>query len=206
MTTDLDPRHSDPRHLGPPHLEGLTAPAVRPPNVTDREWAGLLAVGWAGALRTPDGRTSFRLRYHGELVEGRVTGGDVTGEDVPALVHAVADDGRSFLLFDGGAHGYDALFCDTWDEEALAARTADRDYVDEDGEDTFELVVWVGYNVDLEEERDSFAAEDDPDRVILTTGTTMPFATARRTAFDALSITAVNARGRAFDVVQEELA
>ncbi|MEU0407697.1 hypothetical protein ABZ307_07675 [Streptomyces griseorubiginosus] len=186
---------------GPPHLLGLTEPADRPGNVTEHFWAGLLEVGWAARLRSEDGRTRFRLRYYGELFDGLIVGGDV-----PALVYAVTESGQRILLFDGALHGYDAMFCESWDDDRLRTRRADQVYVDADGEDTFELVVWVGYNIDLEDERQSLADADDPDLVRLADGRRIPFEAARHAAFDAVSVTATNARGRATDALSEELA
>ncbi|MER6562306.1 hypothetical protein ABT300_32125 [Streptomyces sp. NPDC001027] len=186
---------------GPPHLIGLTESADRPGNVTGNFWAGLLEAGWAARLRSKDGRTRFQLRYYGELFEGLIVGGDL-----PALLYAVTESGQQILLFDGAVHGYDAMFCESWDEDGLRTRRADQVYVDADGEDTFELVVWAGYNIDWEDERQSFADADDHDFVTLVDGRRIPLEVARHAAFDAVSITATNARGRATDVVSEELA
>ncbi|MFJ7085219.1 hypothetical protein ACIQU8_18540 [Streptomyces griseus] len=186
---------------GPPHLVGLTEPTGRPCNVSENFWAGLLDAGWAARLRSKDGRTRFRLRYYGEQFEGLIV-----GDDLPALVYAVTESGQQVLLFDGAVHGYEAMFCDRWDEDRLRTRRADQVYVDADGEDTFELVVWVGYNIDWEDERQSFADADNPDLVALIDGRLIPFEVARHAAFDAVSITATNARSRATDVVSEELA
>ncbi|MGW7572043.1 hypothetical protein ACWGJV_38005 [Streptomyces tendae] len=83
---------------------------------------------------------------------------------------------------------------------------ANQVYVDADGEDTFELVIWVGYNIDWEDERQSFADADNPDLVTLIDGRRIPFEMARHAAFDAISIIATTARGRATDVVSEDLA
>ncbi|MFD9715720.1 hypothetical protein [Streptomyces sp. NPDC059076] len=190
-----------PSRPGPPHLVGLTETADRPRTMTEGFWAGLLETGWAARLRSGDGRTRFRLHYYGELFDGLIV-----GDDLPALVYAVPESGQRILLFDGAVHGHDAMFCDTWDEDELRTRRADRLYVDADGEDTFELVVWVGYNIDWEDERESFVDADDPDSVTLVDGRRLPFEVARHAAFDAISITATNARGRATDTVSEELA
>ncbi|MGW2751033.1 hypothetical protein ACWC4E_08860 [Streptomyces sp. NPDC001273] len=187
-------------HLGPPHLAGLTEPAGRPGNVSEKLWAGLLETGWAARLRTEDGRTRFRLHYYGQRFEGLIVDGAL-----PALVYAVTGSGQRILLFDGAAHGYDAMFCDSRDADGLRARRADQVYVDADGEDTFELVIWAGYGIDWDDERDSFVDPGDG-LVTLTDGRRIPFEAARRAAFDALSITVVNARHRATDAVSEELA
>ncbi|WP_416966705.1 hypothetical protein [Streptomyces sp. 4F14] len=194
MTTDLP-------KSGPPHLLGLTVPADRPGNVSENFWAGLLEAGWAGRLRAEDGRTRFRLHYYGQRWEGLVC-----GDELPALVYAVTEPGQRILLFDGAVHGYDAMFCESWDADGLRTRRADQVYVDADGEDSFELVVWAGYGIDWDEERDSFADPDDPGLVVLADGRRVPFEAARHAAFDALSVTATNRRGRATDVVSEELA
>ncbi|SEM94568.1 hypothetical protein SAMN05660976_06422 [Nonomuraea pusilla] len=186
---------------GPPHLLGLTEPAERPGNVPESFWAGLLEVGWAARLRSEDAQTRFRLHYYGQRLDGLVV-----GDELPALVYAVSASGHRILLFDGAAHGHDAMFCDTWDQDALRARRADQVYVDADGEDVFELVVWAGYNIDWEEERDSFLDADGSDLVTLADGRRIPFEVARHAAFDALTVTATNAYGRATDVVSEELA
>lgn len=186
---------------GPPHLVGLTGPADRPDHLAETYWAGLLEAGWAARLRSRDGRTRFQLRYYGELFEGLIV-----GDDLPALVYAVPESGQRILLFDGAAHGYDAMFCDSWDEDGLRTRRADQLYVDADGEDTFELLVWAGYNIDWEDERESFTDADDPDSVTLIDGRRLPFELARHAAFDAVLITATNARGRATDALSEELA
>lgn len=58
--------------------------------------------------------------------------------------------------------------------------------VDADGEDTFELVIWVGYNIDWEDERQSFTDADDPDLVMLVDGRRIPFEAAQYAAFDAV--------------------
>lgn len=186
---------------GPPHLVGLTESADRPCNVTEKRWAGLLEVGWAARLRSKDGQTRFQLRYYGELFEGLIV-----GDDLPALVYAVTESGQQILLFDGAVHGHDAMFCDSWDEDRLRTRRADQVYVDADGEETFELVVWVGYNIDWEAERQEVVDTEDPDLVTLVDGRRVPFEVVRHAAFDAVSITATNARDRATDVVSEELA
>lgn len=186
---------------GPPHLAGLTEPADRPCHVSEHVWAGLLEAGWAARLRSADGHTRFRLHYYGERFEDLIV-----GDTLPALVYAVTEPGRRILLFDGAAHGHDAMFCDQWDKDALRTRRADHVYVDADGENTFELVLWVGYNIDWEEERESFVDADAPDLVTLVDGRRIPFEAARHAAFDALSLFATNARGRAVDILSEELA
>ncbi|MFJ9588737.1 hypothetical protein [Streptomyces acidicola] len=202
---ERDPLPGADTRPGPGHLRGLTEPALRPAHVSERRWAGLLDVGWTGRLRGPDGSNRFRLRYHGELYDGLITD---EAQGVPALVYAVPTAGEPILLFDGAAHGCNALFCDTWDAGALSARRAEQIYIDADGEDTFELVVWVGYNIDWDEEDERATVEDpdDPGLARLVDGRRLPFPVVAADGFDAISVMATNNRGHAFDVVSEELA
>lgn len=190
---------------GPGHLRGLTEPAPRPIHVSERRWAALLDGGWAGRVRGPAGSNRFRLLYHGELYDGLITD-DAQG--LPALVYALPPTGEPILLFDGAAHGYNALFCDTWEARALSARRAERIYVDADGEDTFELVVWAGYGIDWDEEdeRVAIADPDDPDLARLVNGRRLPFPVVAADGFDAIAVMVTNTRGHGFDVVSEELA
>lgn len=183
---------------GPLHLDGLTVAA-------DRERFGLPEAGWAGQLSTPDGMSRFRLRYHGELFEGLVTDDD---GGRPPMVYAVPDAGDPILLFDGATHGYNAMFCDEWDADVRSGRVAEATYADPDGESTFEVAVWVAYNVDWTDldERDDVADPDEPGVALLTGGRRLPFDDVERAGFDAVAITVISARGRVTDVLQEELA
>ncbi|MEE1772388.1 hypothetical protein PUR34_30540 [Streptomyces sp. JV185] len=91
---------------------------------------------------------------------------------------------------------------------ALSARRAERIYVDADGEDTFELVVWVGYNIDWdnEDERATVEDPDDPGLARLVDGRRLPFPVVAADGFDATGVRATNPRGHTFGVVSEELA
>jgi hypothetical protein len=197
-----EPTQAERLHPCPPHLAGLAQPtAERPATVSPQHWAKLLQAGWAGQLRAANGQTRFQIRFHGDLLDGLIV-----EDEAPALVYAVDGSGERILLFDGGMHGHNAMFCDEHDPQALAARRAERLYVDSDGEDTFEILIWVGHNIDWDEERDEHVDPDDPDMVALIDGRRMPFEVVRQAGFDAILIVATNLSGHATDVVQEELA
>jgi hypothetical protein len=189
-------------HPCPLHMVGLAQPTdERPATVSPRHWATLLDAGWAGRLRAPDGQTRFKIRYYGELLDGLIVDGEA-----PALVYAVAESGEPILLFDAGTHGYNALLCDLHDPQELSARQADRWYVDSDGADTFDIVVWAGFNIDWDEEREEHVDPDDPDMVPTVDGRRMPFEAVKQAGFDTFYVVVTNVHGRATDVIQEELA
>lgn len=126
-------------------------------------------------------------------------------EFAPQLVIAEnAATGERIVIFDGTRHGYDALLCETYTEEQQNNRTPLLPYLDEDGEDTFEVSVTAFYNVDWDDE---FSDDvDENGQLELISGERCNFEEAKRNGFDAISITITSAKGLKTEIVQEELA
>lgn len=96
------------------------------------------------------------------------------------------------------------MMCEDLTEAQLNRRGPLLSYVDEEGEDTFEIYVTAYYNIDWDEE---FADEvDDEGNMELITGEKCSFDEVKRNGFDAISITVVNSRGFRTELLQEELA
>jgi len=178
--------------LGPAYLEEVTI-ADKPETWVEEEWTG--------KLQTKEGRTQFRLYYYGELMDGLIA----TTDFAPQLI--LAEDPiteERFILFDGCKHGYNAMLCDTYSKEQHTGRLPLQPYVDQDGEDTFEMYITAYYNVDWGEE---FSDDvDEQGRLMLISGGYCDFEEAKRNGYDALSLTLVNRKGRKTEAVQEELA
>ena len=99
----------------------------------------------------------------------------VDGDEVPGLVAARdPESGEEFVIFDGGRHGYDNLFCDVHDPSKLEHRPLKR-Y----GIPASKLVVELGYSVDYEDEKEDFEP-DGADTVELINGERMPWEQVRR--------------------------
>ncbi|MGM1047232.1 MAG: hypothetical protein ACQEXX_13920 [Bacillota bacterium] len=177
---------------GPAYLEGIALPE-KPEAWAEEEWTG--------KLQTREGHKKFYLFYYGELMDDLIA----TTEFAPQLIVAEnAVTGKRYVLFDGCKHGYDAMLCDTYTDEQRNNRTPLLPYVDDDGEDTFEIRITVYYNVDWDEE---FSDDvDEHGKIELINGERCDFAEAKRNGFDALSITIVNTRGQETEIAQEELA
>ena len=80
-------------------------------------------------LCSQTGGELLEVWYYGELtrVEGEAQPFIADTEEAPGMVFARdARSGEEFLIFDGAKHGYDAMFCDEYDAEALASRTLKR--------------------------------------------------------------------------------
>jgi hypothetical protein len=182
--------------LGPTYLDGLTGHIQNPNDLHDHEWRR--------QLKSASGHTNFKIKFYGQLHEDYPN--LIVGTDfAPSLIFAVdALSGQEFLLFDGCAHGYNALFCDSYSEEQIAQRPTTHFYRDPDGEDTFEIVISTYNGVDF---ADEFADEMDENGFIeILNGTKMSLEDVRRNGYDTLQIWATNALGKTVDCVSEELA
>ncbi len=112
--------------------------------------------------------------------------------------------GIEILLFDGCKHGYNAMFCDNYSKEQIENRIADKLYVDEDGNDTFELIISTYNGIDYEDE---FREEVDSNgKIELINGEKVDFEEVKRNGFDTLQIWAINKNGNKTEIVSEELA
>ena len=112
----------------------------RLPTVTLCSSAGneLLEVWYYGDLLTVKGESQFYI---------------IDGGEAPGLVEARdPESGEEFVIFDGGQHGYDNMFCDEHNPAQLAHRPLQRYEIP-----ASKLVLELGYNIDYEDEKESFA-------------------------------------------------
>ncbi|MEE4567465.1 hypothetical protein V2U94_07435 [Paenibacillus polymyxa] len=178
--------------LGPAYLEDWVVPE-NPEAWVEQEWTG--------KLRSQVGNTKFHIFYYGEFMDELIA---VT-EFAPQLI--IAEDavtGEQIVIFDGTRHGYDALLCEVYTEEQQNNRTPLLPYLDDDGEDTFEVTVTAFYNVDWDDE---FADDvDENGQLEMISGERCDFEEAKRNGFDAISITITSAKGLKTEILQEELA
>ncbi|WP_018883038.1 hypothetical protein [Paenibacillus massiliensis] len=177
---------------GPAYLSGLAVP------YNAEQW---IEEEWTGQFTPGQNRTRFHILYYGELMEELIAG----TEQAPQLIIAEDPDTQEqWVLFDGCRHGYDSMMCEDLTEAQLNRRGPLLSYVDEEGEDTFEIYVTAYYNIDWDEE---FADEvDEEGNMELITGEKCSFDEVKRNGFDAISITVVNSRGFRTELLQEELA
>lgn len=177
---------------GPVYLEGLT---VQEADTRTNE------VEWKGKLQTSDGHDQFHIFYYGDLNEDDL----ITWHDsTPLLVYAEHPiTGERYLLIDAAKHGYDAMLCETYSEQAWNDRPL-RPYLDVEGEDIFEVELTAFYNVPWDEEFGGDVAEDGTYELI--TGERMNFNQVKRDGYDAFAIRILNRKGVWTEIVAEELA
>ena len=178
---------------------------------------------WRGQLQSSTGGRLFRIKYYDSLFKweikptpqhivhhqqhyGRHFNGLVAGSDrAPELLFAIdIHSGEEILLFDGGRHGYSNLFCDTWEPRQLTNRMPSKFYTDSRGNQEFEIVVQAFFNVDYEEELDSFRDESGTLRLISGEKTNLGYLL--RNGFDAISIKGYDRQGDFVAIHSAELA
>jgi hypothetical protein len=182
--------------MGPVFLDGLTEQIENPKNLLPHEWRR--------RIKTPAGQTKFKIRFYGQVHEeyqNLIVGTDFA----PSLVIAIdSTTGQEILLFDGCKHGYNALFCDTFTNEQVNNRPATNFYMDDDGNDTFEIIISTYNGINYEEE---FSDQADEDGLIeLIDGSKTAFGKVKRNGYDSLQIWIVTANAKTIEIVSEELA
>ena len=119
----------------------------------------------------------------------------------PELVTARdPESGEEFVIFDGGRHGYDNMFCEEHDPAELKNRPLKRYEIP-----ASKLVLELGYSVDYEDEKEDFEP-DEADTVELINGERMPWEQVKRDGIDYSALYYVNEEGKQVQILDAELA
>lgn len=180
-------------------------------------------VEWRAQIQSSTGGRLFKIKYYGELYRwevkqeprhiefheknyGKNFNGLITNTDeAPELIYAVdVHTGEEILLFDGCRQGHDNYFCNEWTPEQLNNRTAAQEYADAAGNSVFEIVLHAWFNIDYEDELDTFLNEAGELRLI--TGEKTDLAHLQRNGFDAFAIDAYTEQEEFVSIHSAELA
>ncbi len=154
-------------------------------------------------LCSTSGNDLLEVWYYGDLfpVKGEPQPFIVDGDEAPALVAARdPESGEEFILFDGGRHGYNNLFCDEQDPEALKNRPLRRYEIP-----SSKLILELGYSIDYEDEKELFEP-DGADTVALITGERMPWEQVKRDGLDYIALSYLKEGGKQVQILDAELA
>lgn len=110
------------------------------------------------------------------------------------------ENGEEFVIFDGGRHGYDNMFCDEHDPDELERRTLKRYEIP-----ASKLVLELGYSIDYEDEKEEFEVDEDG-MVTLINGERMPWEQVKRDGIDYIALYYVNEKGKQIQILDNELA
>ena len=145
----------------------------------------------------------IRDRYYGDLltVKGEPQSYIVDGDAAPGLVAARdPESGEEFVIFDGGRHGYDNMFCDEYNPAELEDRPLKRYEIP-----ASKLVLELGYSIDYEDEKEDFEP-DEADTVELLNGERMLWEQVKRDGIDYIALYYVNEKGIQVQILDAELA
>ena len=154
-------------------------------------------------LCSTTGNELLEVWYYGDLltVKGEPQSYIVDGAPAPGLVAARdPESDEEFVIFDGGRHGYDNMFCDEHDPSELEHRPLKRYEIP-----ASKLVLELGYSVDYEDEKEDFEP-DEADTVELINGERMPWEQVKRDGIDYIALYYVNESGKQVQILDAELA
>ena len=154
-------------------------------------------------LCSTNGNELLEIWYYGDLltVKGEPQFYIIDSDEAPGLVAARdPESGEEFVIFDGGRHGYDNMFCDEHDPAELKNRPLKRYEIP-----ASKLVLELGYSVDYEDEKEDFEP-DDADTVELINGERMPWDQVKRDGIDYIALYYVNEKGKQVQILNAELA
>ena len=154
-------------------------------------------------LCSASGNELLEVWYYGDLltIKGEPQSYIVDGDEAPGLVAARdPESGEEFVIFDDGRHGYNNLFCDEIDQEALEHRPLKRYQIP-----ASKLVLELGYSIDYDDEKEDFEV-DEADTVELLSGGRMPWEQVKRDGIDYIALFYVDENGKLVQILDAELA
>ena len=154
-------------------------------------------------LCSTNGNERLEVWYYGDLltINGEPQLYIVPSYFAPELVTARdPESGEEFVVFDGGRHGYDNMFCDEHDLDELERRTLKRYEIP-----ASKLILELGYSIDYEDEKEDFKV-DESDTVELINGERMPWEQVKKDGIDYIALYYVNEEGKQVQILDNELA
>lgn len=154
-------------------------------------------------LSSTTGNELLEVWYYGDLltVKGEPQSYIIDSNEAPKLLIARdSESGEEFVIFDGGRHGYDNMFCDEHDPAKLKNRPLKRYEIP-----ASKLVLELGYNVDYEDEKEDFEP-DETDTVELINSERMQWEQVKRDGIDYIALYYVNEKETKVQILDAELA
>ena len=154
-------------------------------------------------LCSTSGNEWLEVWYYGDLltINGEPQLYIVPSYFAPELVAARdPESGEEFVVFDGGRHGYDNMFCAEHDLDELERRTLKRYEIP-----ASKLILELGYSIDYEDEKEDFQVNEDG-MVALINGERMPWEQVKRDGIDYIALYYVNEEGKQVQILDNELA
>jgi len=158
-------------------------------------------------VRSGAGGEYFEIYYFGELFHDDLPNDyiadfyDDEDELVPCkLVAKCVKTGEEILLFDGAAHGYNAMFCDELDAEKVARRELVKFNLP-----PRKIHLKFGYSIDYDDEMDEYET-DERGKVLLINGGAASWDEVKANGFDYIAVSCEDEAGEITEILSLELA
>ena len=152
-------------------------------------------------LCSTTGNELLEVWYYGDLLTVKGQSYLVGGEEIPGLVAARdPKSGEQFVIFDGGRHGYDNMFCEEHDPDQLEHRTLKKYDIPPS-----KLILELGYSTDYDDEKEYWDI-DEAGTVELINGGRIPWEQVKRDGIDYIALYYLNHRGKRVQILDAELA
>jgi hypothetical protein len=154
-------------------------------------------------LCSPLGNEKLEVWYYGDLltVSGETQQYIVNTDDAPALIVAKDPENNvEFLVFDYAKHGYDSMFCDTYDEEKLRNRPLKRFNIPPS-----RLTLQLGYSIDYDDEKKD-CDFDENGLIALMDGRRITWDEVKTDGFDYLAMFYTDSTNKEIQFADAELA
>lgn len=155
------------------------------------------------SLCSTAGNELFEIWYYGDLFEVQGEEQACISQTEMAPEKIVARDvitGEEIVIHDGALHGYDNMFCDEYDAEAVQNRPLKKYSIP-----ASRLIVELGYGIDYEEEKEEYDI-DDKGLVTLIDGRKMSWEDVKRNGIDYIAVFFENEKGNRVQFYDKELA
>lgn len=151
-------------------------------------------------LCSSNGDEKLEIYYYGELVSVKGESQKyISSTDKPMKIVARCDD-EEFVVFDGSLHGYDNMFCNTYEKEQIEDRPLKK--LDIQAE---KFVLELGYSIDYDDELEQYEY-DEQKNIVLIDGRAMSFEDMKKDGYDYLALSYVDKNGDVIQFVDVELA
>lgn len=144
------------------------------------------------------GSEKLEIWYYGDIFEKYHL--IVDTENTPCKIIAKAENGEEFLVFDNSIHGYNAMFCDEFDEEILNNRPLQKLEIEAE-----KIIAEFGYSIDYEDEKEDYDI-DENGNVELINGKKMTWEDVKRNGMDFIMLSYIDKNGQKKTFLEYELA
>jgi hypothetical protein len=138
--------------------------------------------------------TKFKIYFTGKIIDNFL----VEKSNKAFVINVVPiETNKKITIFDERYHGYNALLIENLSGKKI---TKEIPFIDKDGKDIFEVIIWANYNIDFD---DDYPNQNELE---LMNGKIESIENIKQNAFDSFGIIVKNELENIYDILELELA